>query len=49
MKEYGYHDYNKVYDTIPDDDSKCLEILAELKKNFATGVTRDISFRKKQL
>jgi len=47
MKEYGYHEYNKVYDTIEDDDSKCLEILAELKKNFETGLTRDLSFRKK--
>jgi len=48
-KANGYDEYDKVYESLPDDDSMIPDVLAELKRNFRTGVTQDIEFRISQL
>lgn len=42
-----WKEFNKCYDGIADDDSGIENMLNELKENYRTGVTRDLSFRKK--
>ena len=42
-------EYDAKYESIPDDDSMIADILAEMKKNFRSGLTRDLDFRVNQL
>jgi len=38
-KGNNYDEYDQVYEALPDDDSGIPDMLAELKRNFRTGVT----------
>ena len=38
-------EYDAKYASIPDDESQVADLLAEMKRNFRTGATKDLDFR----
>ena len=45
IERFGYKEYDRSYEAIPDETGHLENLLAEMKENFKSGQTKDIAFR----